>query len=513
MLKVLIRPNAYYDSVTLMLISQDIEKIDGVENVMVGMGTETNKSFLVDLDMLTDDIKKSTSNDLVIAIKGSEKAIQEALKQVDEKLNEKVESSKSEERPYSIEGAVEKDPELNMALISVAGEFAGAETKKALDNNLHVMLFSDNVSLQEEIELKKYAASKDLLVMGPDCGTAIINGIGLAFSNKVNRGNIGIVAASGTGAQEVSSVVSNLGGGVSQLIGTGGRDVKEDVGGIMFLQGIKYLLEDDETEIIVLVSKPPVQSVVEKAMDALKKGNKKAVVHFIKGSAQGDGKKIFVGENLEDTAIKAYLLANGKTPENKVYSFFDVTGKSFDYKKVVDEEISKLKSGAKYLRGLYSGGTLADESMVLLSKQISPIWSNIPVDPKFKLKDVKNSVEHTVIDMGDDEFTVGRPHPMIDFTLRKDRLIKEYNDPEVALVLLDVVLGFGSHMDPAGEIAEAMSKVKNSPHTTVVATICGTYNDYQEYEKQVKTLEKAGVIVFPTNASAVKFVSEFMGRL
>ncbi len=513
MLKVIIRPNAYYDSVTLMLISQDIEKIDGVEHVMVGMGTDTNKSFLVDLDMLTEEIKKASPNDLVIAIKGEDKAVEVALKQVDEKLNEKVESSKSEEKPYSIEGALEKHPDLNMALISVAGEFAGAETKKALDNGLHVMLFSDNVSIEEEIELKKYAASKDLLVMGPDCGTAIINGIGLAFSNKVNRGSIGVVAASGTGAQEVSSVISNLGGGISQLIGTGGRDVKEDVGGIMFLQGIKYLLEDDETDVIVLVSKPPVQSVVEKAMEILKQGNKKAVVHFIKGKAEGDNEKIFVGNNLEDTAIKAYLLSKGQKPENKTYSFFEVTSESFDYSKKVEEELSKLKSGAKYLRGLYSGGTLADESMVLLSKVISPIYSNIPVDPKFKLKDVKNSVEHTVIDMGDDEFTVGRPHPMIDFTLRKDRLVKEYKDPEVALILLDVVLGFGSNMDPAGEIAQAMEKVKDDPHTTVVATVCGTYNDYQEYEKQIKTLENAGIVVFPTNASAVKFVSEFMGRL
>jgi succinyl-CoA synthetase alpha subunit len=496
-----------------MLISQDVEKIEGIEHVMVGMGTDTNKSFLVDLDMLTEEIKKATPNDLVIAIKGTEKAIENALSEIDKKLNKKADSSKSEEKPYSIEGALEKYPDINMAVISVAGEFAGAETKKALDKNLHVMLFSDNVSIEEEIELKKYAASKDLLVMGPDCGTAIINGIGLAFANKVNRGKIGIVAASGTGAQEVSSIISNLGSGISQLIGTGGRDVKEDVGGIMFLQGIKYLLEDDETEIIVLVSKPPVQSVVEKAMEILRNGDKKAVVHFIKGKAEGDGEKIFVGNNLEDTAIKAHLLASGKIPENKTYSFFETTDKEFDYSKIVEEEIGKLKSGAKYLRGLYSGGTLADESMVLLSKTLNPIWSNIPVDPKFKLKDVKNSVEHTVIDMGDDEFTVGRPHPMIDFTLRKDRLIKEYKDPEVALVLLDVVLGFGSNMDPAGEIAEAMEKVKNDPHTTVVATICGTYNDYQEYEKQVKTLEKAGVIVFPTNASAVKFVSEFMGRL
>ncbi|MBM7559505.1 acyl-CoA synthetase FdrA [Marinitoga litoralis] len=499
----LIKPNSYYDSVTLMLITEDIKKRDEVEEALVGMGTDTNKEFLKELDMIDEELEKTTPNDLLIVIKGENINLEEIEKEIEKLLKAEAEEEEGEKFYPSLDSAVKKLDGANMAVISIAGEYAGFETKKALDYGLNVMLFSDNVPLETEIELKKYALEKGLLVMGPDCGTAIINGVPMAFSNVVKRGKIGIVAASGTGAQEVSSIISNLGCGISQLIGTGGRDVKKDVGGLMFLEGIRRLIEDDETDIIVLVSKPPYPEVVKKATELLNKTNKKHVVHFVNGVVEDP--TITVGYTLEDAAIKAALLCQGKEIEKDIYTYFDFL-ESFDFESKVKEEAAKIKEG-KYIRGLYSGGTLADETMVLLSKEIGPIYSPAPLDPKYKLENINSSKENTVVDMGEDEFTVGRPHPMIDFTMRKSRLIKEYLDKDTAIIMVDVVLGWGSHMDPAGEIAEAVRAARETSdnYRCIIANICGTYEDPQKYYEQKKKLEDEGVIVFPSNASAVKF--------
>ena len=510
MLKVEIKKNAYYDSVTLMLVTDEIKKIEGVEEALVGMGTDTNKSFLKDLEMLTPEIEKAGPNDLIIAVKGKESVINEVFKKVEELLkSETKETSEEYVAAHSIDEALSMLPDANMVLISIAGEYAGYEADKALERGLNVMLFSDNVPLEEEINLKKKALKKGLLVMGPDCGTAIINGVPLAFSNVVRRGNIGIVAASGTGAQEVSSIITNLGAGISQLIGTGGRDVKKEVGGLMFLEGIRRLIEDDETEIIVLVSKPPDPEVTKKAVELIKKSGKPGVVHFVNGNVEE--KDVVVGKTLEDTAIKAYLLWKGEKIEKDVYTLLEFM--NIDISKLLEQEKSKVSG--KYIRGLYSGGTLADEAMVLLTNEIGPVWSPTPLDPAYTLDDPNESKEHTIVDMGDDVFTRGRPHPMIDFTMRKERLIKEYNDPEVAIILVDVVLGYGSHMNPGAEIAEAIERAKESSekYTSVIVNICGTYNDPQNYEKQKNILENSGAIVFPSNASAVNFAIKLYKEL
>lgn len=499
----LIKPNSYYDSVTLMLITEDIKKKENIEEALVGMGTETNKEFLRELNMIDEELENTTPNDLLIVVKGENINIDEIEKEVESLLKAETKEEEGERFYSSLEGAIKGLDEANMAVISIAGEYAGLETQKALDLGLNVMLFSDNVPIETEIELKKYALEKGLLVMGPDCGTAIINGVPMAFSNVVKRGKIGIVAASGTGAQEVSSIISNLGCGISQLIGTGGRDVKKDVGGLMFLEGIKRLIEDDDTEIIVLVSKPPYPEVVKKATELLKKTNKKHVVHFVNGIVEDP--TITVGYTLEDAAIKAALLCQGKSIDKNEYTYFDFL-ESFDFDKKVKEEAAKIKEG-KYIRGLYSGGTLADETMVLLSKEIGSVYSPKPLNPDYLLENINESKEHTIVDMGEDEFTVGRPHPMIDFTMRKSRLIKEYLDKNTAIIMVDVVLGWGSHMDPAGEIAEAVKAARETSdkYRCVIANICGTYEDPQKYYEQKKKLEDVGITVFPSNASAVKF--------
>ncbi len=503
-----VKKNAYYDSVTLMLATDEVKTLEGVEEALVGMGTDTNKEFLKDLNMLTPEAESAGPNDLLIVVKGAEGVLEKAIEVVEEFLKGQKEEGegRSELVAPSLERALDMMPDADLVLISIAGEYAGREAMKALERGLHVMLFSDNVSLEEEIKLKRYAVEKGLLMMGPDCGTAIINGVPLAFSNVVKRGRIGIVAASGTGSQEVSSIISNLGEGISQLIGTGGRDVKKDVGGLMFLKGIEWLLEDEETEVVVLVSKPPDPGVVEKAVKLIKEGGKKSVVHFINGKV-GDP-EVVVGRTLEDTAVKAVKLARGEEIDREEYSYYDVVG-GRDIESLAEEVASKIEEG-RYIRGLYSGGTLADEAMALLMKEVGPVWSPSPLDPKYKIDDIHKSVEHTIVDMGEDEFTRGRPHPMIDFTMRRERLVREYSDPDVAIILLDIVLGYGSNMDPASEIAQALEEArkKNPKYKAVVANILGTKDDPQDYEKQWKTLEDAGVVVFPSNASAVRFAIE-----
>lgn len=308
-----IRENTYYDSVTLMLISKDVKKIEGVHEALVGMGTDLNKELAENLNIITDEIKEIGPNDFFVTLLADDHVqIENIVEEVDKLLNQKKSDSDLDYMPPTLNSALEHEPESNIVLISVAGEYAADEARKALDKNLHVMIFSDNVSLEDERELKQLAVEKGLLMMGPDCGTAIINNVPLAFANVVNKGNIGIVGASGTGTQEVSVVIDNLGGGVSQVIGTGGRDLHQEIGGLMMLQGIEALKNDPKTEVIVLISKPPADDIAENILKAIESLKKPVVIDFI-----GGDKKIiekyggYAGVSLEDTARKAVALSKG----------------------------------------------------------------------------------------------------------------------------------------------------------------------------------------------------------
>jgi FdrA protein len=208
-----------------------------------------------------------------------------ALVIAEERLNSKPEESSGDGvRPSplaSLEMAVEQQAALNLALISVLGDYAAAEAIKALRPGLSVMLFSDNVSLAHEREIKTLAREKNLLVMGPDCGTAIINGMPLGFANVVRRGAIGVVAASGTGLQEVTCCIDQLGAGISQALGTGGHDLHESIGGISMLYGLDALSADPDTRVIVLISKPPAPAVAEKILARARAAGKPVVVNFL----------------------------------------------------------------------------------------------------------------------------------------------------------------------------------------------------------------------------------------
>ncbi len=513
--KGLIKGGEYFDSVSLMIVAKKINAIEGVEDSSVVMGTGENKAILDASGFLLDLFKTANDTDLLVVVKAESEAIaDEVLGNIDTYLAElrKTDDSSDDFVPKSFEGALKQLPEANLSLISVAGKYAKNEAMKALESGLHVMLFSDNVSLEDEIELKKYAQSKGLLVMGPDCGTAIINGAPLAFANVVKRGDIGIVAASGTGLQEVSSLIHNYGAGVSQAIGTGGRDVKKDVGGIMMIEGIKALLEDDATKVIVLVSKPPHESVLEKIGEVVK-GSKKPVISIFLGADAESVKKYGITQysTLQEAAMQATLLSTGSSNAGQGCR---------ENCKCAAEEAKKLAPGQKYLRALYSGGTFCSETQLILSEELDEVYSNAPAGKAKSLNDIWKSQGHTVVDLGEDEFTVGKPHPMIDFSTRNKRIIEEANDPETAAILLDIVIGYGSNMDPLSEVVPNIIKAKEiakaaGRHLPIVCTVTGTDLDPQNRTTVRDGLKEAGALLCDSNADmsimGLKLIKE-MGK-
>lgn len=506
--------NTYYDSVTLMNISKEIKSFKGIKEALVGMGTDFNKELAVNLNLSRPELQEITPNDFFVSVLADEDtAIEDVMKQVDEILNRKNASRSGDYMPKTLDTAIRYEPDSNLVLISLPGKYAAQEAKKALNNNLHVMIFSDNVRIEEEKELKDLAVSKGLLMMGPDCGTAIINNVPLAFANVVRKGHIGIVGASGTGIQEVTVLIDKLGEGVSQVIGTGGRDLDGEIGGLMMLQGLKALMDDPETRVIVLISKPPHPSVAEKILKSAEGAGKPIVVDFIGGGmGMAERYKAFAAHSLEDAARKAAALLHNEKVE-------DFTGFSLpieEINKIVEGEAGKFVQDQKYLRAFYTGGTLAGEAMDILGKDFE-IHSNIPLSPELKLENPMVSYKNTCIDFGDDAFTLGKPHPMIDPAARIERLLQDAKDDELALILMDFVLGYGSHRDPAGEMLPAIMEAKKSmeergKYLSIVGYVCGTDKDPQGLRETENKLKEAGVVLMPSNAQAAKLAGLILKR-
>ena len=402
----------------------------------VVMATQANCNLLASNNLLPEIISPSPDDLLIVVKADSENSATYAIGQVDEILTRKRATSSSEDfRPRSLSAAARQLPESNWVLISVPGRYAAGVARDALELNKHVFLYSDNVSIEDEILLKKAARDKGLLVMGPDCGTAIINGIGFGFSNRVRRGSIGLVGASGTGLQAVTTHIHNLGAGISHAIGTGSRDLKSDVGAITALQALDLLARDAATNVIVLISKPPSPDVATTLISAAQGTSKPVIVYFIGYAlpARAIGKLHFAVSLREAAELAVSQLSMNS-----------------------DLVQVGMRSTTGYIRGLFSGGTLAYETLLGLQAFLSPIYSNAPITPGQTLKDPLRSEAHTLIDLGDEYFMVGRLHPMIDNDLRIRRMLQEAADPEVGMILFDVVLGEGSHVDPAGELVPAI---------------------------------------------------------
>ena len=365
-----IKKGAYFDSVTLMRVGQELAALPGVTDAAVVMGTKSNQAILSASGLLVPEFKQARDTDLLIAVKArTEKAAQSALASVEGLLGKATRKSaaSAEVRPVSLDGALEVLPEANLAMISVAGRYAGRLARRALESGLHVMLFSDNVPVEEEIALKWLARRRGLLVMGPDCGTAIINGVPLAFANAVNRGSIGIVAAAGTGLQEVSCIISNAGAGVSQAIGTGGRDVKQEVGGIMFIEALKALAQDDQTRVILLISKPPDPQVLQRIAKVIKSIRKPVVTLFLGAAPKGGGPA-----TLEEAALEAVALVEGKKTDDAGRK---LAAREQQLAGLAHRAAARRKRGQQYVRGLFSGGTFCAEAQIILKDTIErPIF-------------------------------------------------------------------------------------------------------------------------------------------
>jgi succinyl-CoA synthetase alpha subunit len=506
--------NQYRDSVSLMQISATLSALPGVQQASMVMATENNIDLLREAGLLERGVDAGP-NDLLIVLQGDDdralgSALDAAVAEIEHESVVFDEEAGARFVPRSIEMALADKPDMNLALISTPGEYAAAEALKALHHGLHVMLFSDNVRLEDEIMLKQYARDHGLLVMGPDCGTAIINGIPLAFANVVQRGDIGLVAASGTGLQQVSSLIDRLGGGVSQAIGVGSHDLHVQVGGISMLAGIAALAADPDTKVIALISKPPAPQVAERVLEKAAQAGKPVVVDFI-GADLDARDNIFAVRTLEDAAAMAVALSRGQVPSRPLGAADEKV------ETLADQVALEFAPSQKYVRGLFTGGTFCFETLLLLQESLGPVYSNIPLRPEYRLPDVWKSQQHTAIDMGDDLFTQGRPHPMIDFRLRNQRILHEAADPEVAVILLDVVLGFGSHMDPASELVPTITRARTlaaeqGRDLAFVGSVCGTRGDPQGLTRQEAALRQAGMLLKDSNASAARLAAALINQ-
>jgi FdrA protein len=500
-----IRSGAYYDSVILMQLQRSLIGLPGILDAGAVMGTTANKDLLAQSNLLVPEVQAAVADDLVIVVTGiDQESVKAAIEKVDELLTVRRDTGVEHEyHPKSLETALQILPEAQWTMVSVPGRYAARIARQCLDAGKHVFIFSDNVSLDDEIELKRIAAARGLLVMGPDCGTAIINGIGLGFANKVRLGSIGIVAASGTGLQQVSSRIHQIGGGITHAIGTGGRDLTEAINAITARQGLELLSRDPNTQVIVLISKPPASRVADDLVEMARQIKKPVIINFIGYSTQMRVvDNIHFATTFDETAELAVQLANSASISEPVR----------------DSASGRFAPGQRYLRGLFSGGTLAYETLLILQSYLPEVYSNVPLDKKFRLTDSLVSQAHTVIDLGEDEFTVGRLHPMMDNDLRIRRLEAESNDPQVAVILMDVVLGFGAHPDPAAELAPAVARAKEKVENAggyleVVIVVSGTDEDPQDLHAQAQKLKDAGGVVETSNERAVRYVGQLLRGL
>ena len=515
-----LRAGAYCDSIVLLKLQKSLAALPGVLDASAVMATDTNLALLAANGLKPEGLGDPAPDDLLVVVRaGAEDAAVEALRQVDALLTQRTGDGGDEEdfRPRSLASALRALPQARWVLISVPGRFAARAAREALGRDRHVFLFSDNVPLAAEVALKQEAASRGLLVLGPDCGTAIVAGVGLGFANRVRRGGVGLVAASGTGLQAVASRLHALGAGVSQALGTGGRDLSQEVGGTTARQALDLLARDPDTRVIVLVAKPPSPSVIPLVLSAARATNKPVVVCFLGYSppARQMGNLHF-SLHLTEAAEIASQLDSGSASAPPPGSTAEPPRRAPGGKDLRQDPrpsgdrplVQSLPPSAPYLRGLFSGGTLAYEAVLGLAPALGPLYSNLHGDFTLPLADLHRGQGHTVLDLGDDAFTVGRLHPMIDQDLRLRRFRQEAADPEVGLILLDLVLGDAGHPDPASEWARAIAEARAARAVEVVAMVVGTDLDPQDLDAQAAALEAAGARVFLDPAAAIAYAGD-----
>ncbi|MCD8909242.1 acyl-CoA synthetase FdrA [Staphylococcus gallinarum] len=501
MLHTIIKENTYQDSIVLMLLSNKLSAIEGVNKVSIMMGTPANKDIFKSSGLGTAELENAKPNDIVIVIDTEDAAkVEEVDQEVEAELKGKAESNDQEQKHNEASNwsrALELANNPNLALISIPGQYAAMEAENALNHNLNVFMFSDNVAKEDETRLKNLAHDKGLLVMGPDCGTGIIHGLPLAFTNIVNEGDIGIVGASGTGIQEVTTIIDREGKGVTNAIGTGGRDLSSEVGAITMLDSIKALNQDPTVKVITVISKPPAKEVEEQVLSVLRNIEKPVVTLFLGAKPTYTETNIYHAYTLEEAARVSVQLSNGETPNFKPRLFENIS--------------ANLTAKQDGIKGFYSGGTLASEAAMLVKDTLGDLSSGVTPEG-FAYK----GGNHEIIDLGDDIYTQGKPHPMIDPSKRIEMLETSSDDPSTAVIMLDNVIGYGSHDDMASELAPTIQKILNKVKAdgrslVVLATVVGTEHDYQGYQAQIETLKAAGAIVCDTNDQMVRTALNLIG--
>jgi len=488
-----VRRGFYLDSVALMRVSRALTAMAGIEAAALMIGSPSNKEILAASGLLGESGKDAVANDLILAVRAADDAAaQAALAEAEQRLTGPAGAAPAGTglaRVKRLESAQARLDGVNLALVSVPGEFAAAQGRRALLAGMNVVMFSDNVAVEDEVALKQLARSRGLLMMGPDCGTCFLNGVPVAFANAVPRGGIGVVSASGTGLQEVATLIARCGQGLAHGIGVGGRDLSEAVGGITTLMAIDALDADPAVERIVLVSKPPARAVTERIAQRIAASAKPFTVCFL---------------GCRDLALPANATL---VPSLRAAAEHCLGGALLDAGYVERTAAQQPSRRGGRIAGLYCGGTLCAEAQDILLAAGLAVASNAPVPGA---RPAANSPEcHVLLDLGDDEYTRGRPHPMIEPEVRTPALEAALQQDDADVVLLDVVLGYGAHEDPAGVVAQTLA-ARPARHVTVIASVTGTDGDPQRYTSQVRTLERAGVLVAPSNAHAAELAARLV---
>ncbi|MED5534851.1 MAG: FdrA family protein [Pseudomonadota bacterium] len=476
-----LRRDVYYDSVVLFQASSQLRELDGIDECLVAMATELNIRLLHDLGFKSEDTDDTSTSDLIIAVQGeSQEIIGRAIQVLDSNLESQA-TPRSEPDSTQIHrslGRAVRAANANLAIISLPGPHVAPEAADALREGTNVMIFSDGVSIKEEQKLKALATSHDLLVMGPDCGTAQLSGVGLGFCNDLSPGQVSIVAASGTGAQHLSCLLDANGIGISSIIGVGGRDMSDEIGGSSTLQALRILDSDTSTAHIALISKPPGKKTVRRINKIIKSLDTPVTIGLI-----GD-------PGVDLTKVAREIATTQNLPFRKPRL-----------------KLSGAPATGGQLIGLFSGGTLASEAAQIITDTAGPIAGidTFEIPTPQAIADRKDNV---ILDLGDDRMTMGRPHPMIDGTLRC-KIIKELTlKPAPRLLLFDIILGFGSNPDPAGEIANALDGfLRSHSKARAIASVVGTSRDPQGLDQQWQTLTALGCDVYESNAEAASAIA------
>lgn len=499
MKKVIVKKKRYVDSVSLMGVAERVMMLKGVENIETHMATPAN---LLITDMMGYEVPQDvTPNDLLIAVTAVDEAVCAAAVAlaedvIDHKAGDDV------QRYCDLRELPRQEGGYQLCQISLPGEYVAREAEKALELGMDLFIFSDNVPLEQELELKKKGQAQGRLVMGPDAGVALIGGVALAAGSIIKDGPIGIVAASGSGAQEIGCIIEKCGLGVSSLIGTGGRDLYPEIGGITMMEGIRRMESDEYTKVIVLVSKLADLQVMENILSFADTCRKPVVAVFLGGTeALFAGHRVRGTYSLEECALEAVKLAGGSV-ENFGYT-------DEERETMVSQAVARLEPSRTFFRGLYCGGTFAEEALQYFSRHNAGtrFHSNLRNGYCELLTDPEVSQGHAILDLGAENFTEKAPHPVFDPQLRLKRLKQELSDPEVAVILLDFITGPGVARDPITAFAQVCAEHRE---VIFISNICGSQEDPQNVEEKARLLKQAGVLVTESNYESTRLASEIM---